>query len=64
MTGVVIDEWVDEWALDLAGIDVPFQAKRAKRRLSHREIGTEEYLLCWSDTSDQARRVDSTSPSL
>lgn len=45
--------WVDEWSVDLA-----WHAKRAKRRPSHREHGTEEYLVSGTDTSHLARRAD------
>jgi hypothetical protein len=47
--------WLDEWAAEL--IDVQWRARRARRRLSHREWGTEEYLVSGSDTSSLARRV-------
>jgi hypothetical protein len=50
----VSGHWIDEWDLSLE--DVPFRAKRAKRRHSHRDYGTEEYLVSVTDTSAAARR--------
>ena len=55
--------WIDEWQLSQTGghaVLLAVSAKRAKRRLSHREFGTEEYLVSDTDTSSLARRVDSS----
>lgn len=56
--------WLDEWALELEGDGFPWHAKRARRRLSHREHGTEEYLVSGADTSNLAKRVDLSSLSM
>ncbi len=48
--------WVNEWHGELVSASFPFYAKRARRRPSRDESGTEEYLVSVTDTSAAARR--------
>ena len=48
--------WVNEWHGELVSAAFPFYAKRARRRPSREESGTEEYLVSVTDTSHAARR--------
>jgi hypothetical protein len=50
--------WVNEWANELVDAAFPFYARRAKRRPSRDESGTEEYLVSVTDTSTAARRKE------
>lgn len=46
--------WVDGWQLPRDTL--AFAAKRARRRLSRSDLGSEEYLVSVTDTSAAARR--------
>lgn len=51
MTG----RWVNEWAQELPAA-FPFSARRARRRPSRDESGSEDYLVSITDTGTAARR--------
>ena len=48
--------WVDEWQLPYEKFALAFAAKRARRRPSRSDLGSEEYLVSMTDTSAAARR--------
>lgn len=50
-----VGRWVDEWSQEIPD-GFNFRAKRAKRRPTRSEYGSEEYLVSVTDTSAAARR--------
>jgi hypothetical protein len=50
--------WVNEWAYELLDAAFPFYARRAIRRPSRDESGSEDYLVSVTDTSTAARRKE------